>query len=108
MTYPKTVSADELKQWLDNNEAVVVDVREPGEYEIEHISNSTLIPLGNLSLDKLPNLDGKKLVIHCLLGKRGGMGCQKLIIENPNLDLYNLEGGITAWVNAGYQTIKKG
>ena len=41
----KTITAHELKFWLDNNEAQVVDVREPSEYKEGHIPGSILIPL---------------------------------------------------------------
>ncbi len=106
MTQIKSVTAQEAKQWLDNNEAIVVDVREPGEYQEVRIKGSTLIPVGTISLNKLPSLNNKKLIIHCKLGKRGGIACEKLLQENPTLDVYNLEGGITSWMDEGYSVEK--
>lgn len=98
----KMVDAYALKEWLENGEAVVVDVRGEEEHAREHIAGSKLIPLGHISLKALPDLKGKKLVVHCGMGKRGGKACEKLLSENPKLEIYNLEGGITAWVNAGF------
>ncbi len=98
----RTVDAKTLKEWLSNNEAVLVDVREPAEYEAENIYGSRLIPLGKLFKQELGNIKGKKLVVHCKAGKRGGTACEKLLSEDPGLEIYNLEGGIGAWQQAGF------
>lgn len=103
-----TIDAATLKLWLDNNEAILVDVREPAEHTAEHIGGAILLPLGNVSLSTLPPYVGKKLVIHCRKGGRGGSACQKLLAEDPSLDLYNLEGGIEAWNAAGLTIISSG
>jgi rhodanese-related sulfurtransferase len=103
----KMVDVRAAKDWLDGNEAVIIDVREPAEYDAIHIEGAKLIPLGTLHVDLLPELAGKKLIIHCMLGKRGGMACEKLLLSNPALDVYNLEGGITAWENAGLKVVKQ-
>lgn len=97
----KTVDAKTLKQWLDKGEAVLVDVREPEEYASENIPDATLVPLAGVCKSALPAASGKKLVIHCKAGKRGGTACEKLLAEDPNLEVYNLEGGISAWAQAG-------
>lgn len=108
MTIVKTIDAKTLKTWLDREEAILVDVREPSEYAVEHITGSTLIPSGVISRANLPVLGGKKLVIHCQLGKRGSIACVKLNVEDPEMEIYNLDGGIMAWKNAGYKTEKSG
>lgn len=104
----KTVDAKTLKQWLDNNEAVLVDVREPAENQAECISCAKLIPLAQIKKSVLPELNGKKLVIHCRSGGRGGRACDALLSEDPSLEVYNLEGGMTAWANAGFDTKSSG
>lgn len=98
----KIVDAATLKRWIDSGEAVVVDVREPAEHAAENISGATLLPLGGISKSKLPEAKGKKLVIHCRSGKRSSSACEKLLAEDPNLEIYNLEGGISAWAGAGH------
>lgn len=103
----KSIDAKTLKLWLDNNEAILIDVREPGEYEAESIPGAKLIPLGTISQGKLPIHEGRKLVIHCHLGKRGTKACEKLFAENNNLDIYNLEGGLTAWKDQGYPVLSE-
>lgn len=104
----KTIDAKTLKTWLDNNEAVLVDVREPAEHAAENIKGATLLPLGSVKKLALPPCSGKKLVIHCRKGGRGGSACEKLLAEDPSLDIYNLEGGIEAWNNAGLTIASSG
>jgi rhodanese-related sulfurtransferase len=106
MSIVKTIDAHTLKAWLDNDEAILIDVREPAEYAAEHIKDSILIPSGTITKQNLPALESKKLVIHCQLGKRGSTACVKLNVEDPTIDVYNLDGGIIAWINAGYKTEK--
>lgn len=100
----KSVDAATLKTWLDHHEAVLVDVREPAEHAAAHIKQATLLPLSQVATDRLPETKGKTLVIHCLKGGRGQTACQTLLAQNPELEIYNLEGGITAWSAAGLPT----
>ena len=100
----KSIKVTDLKKKLETGEALLVDVREPSEYAAEHIEGSCHIPLGEISLDKLPKKSGA-IVIHCKSGMRSSTACQKLLNLDPNLELYTLEGGIMAWKDAGY-TVK--
>ena len=104
----QTISAPHLKQWIDDGEAVLIDVREPDEYRAEHIVGSIHLPLGTITAGQLPDLQGKKLVIHCRSGKRSESACQKLMAESPALQPINLSGGIVGWVEAGLETRKGG
>ena len=98
----KTVKPQILKQWLNSDEACLIDVREPAEYQKESIKQSHLIPLSQIECAKLPEAaKSKRLVIHCKLGGRSLAACEKLLQENPQLDIYNLEGGIEAWRASG-------
>lgn len=97
----KNIDAKSAKSLLEKGEAVIVDVREIAEHQAKSIENSKLIPLGQISKSALPNCAGKKLIIHCHSGKRSQMACQKLLAEDPNIEIHNLEGGIMAWCDAG-------
>lgn len=101
----KTVDAATLKRWIDSEETVVVDVREPAEHAAENIEGANLLPLSVVSKNALPQVHDKKLVIHCHTGKRGNNACKKLLAEDPNIEVYNLEGGISAWRAAGFQVV---
>ncbi len=97
----KNVNAKTLKQWLENKEAVLIDVRETGEAQAKSIPDANLVPLAKVSKNNLPELANKKLVLHCASGKRSSMACQKLLQEDSGLEIYNLEGGIAAWEKEG-------
>jgi rhodanese-related sulfurtransferase len=96
----QSISPEKLQELMQKNEAMLIDVREPAEYEAENINGSKNIPLSQVNFSQIP-ADNKKIVIHCNKGGRGGSACEKLIGENPNAELYNLEGGIRAWIEAG-------
>ncbi len=104
----KTVDSGTLKRWIESGEAVVVDVREPAEHAAEKIQGATSLPLGSVNKTALPGTDGKKLVIHCRSGKRSMNACEKLLTEDPNLEIYNLEGGISAWEASGHEVASSG
>jgi rhodanese-related sulfurtransferase len=95
----KTIDAATLRQWLDQGSAMLVDVREPAEYRARHIAQAHPIPLGKIDARQLPG--SGRIVIHCLKGGRGASACEKLSRQNPTLDIYNLAGGIDAWLAAG-------
>lgn len=102
MSTIKSIDAKTAKEWLDKNEAIIIDVREPGEHAAVHIEGATLIPVNTIDESKLSQFHNKKIIIHCQRGKRGTIACEKLLLNNPNLAVYNLEGGIEAWENAGF------
>lgn len=105
----KTIDAITLKGWLDTNEAVLVDVREPAEYRAEKIPGAVSIPLSAIP-DKsccslVPKTD-KKIVLQCLGGKRSAMACEKFIKDaGDNRQFYNLAGGINSWKELGLATV---
>jgi molybdopterin/thiamine biosynthesis adenylyltransferase/rhodanese-related sulfurtransferase len=92
-----SLSVQELKQKMDAHEPfTLIDVREPWEYEIAHITGSRLIPLGELPqrLAELPR-DGI-LVMQCHSGGRSEQGA-RVLLQAGFAKVYNLEGGIEAW-----------
>lgn len=101
----KSVEVKELKKWLDTGDAVLVDVRELQEYQAAAIPGSKHIPMGNICGYMLPETGDKKLVLHCQKGGRSGSCCAKLLAENSDIEVYNLEGGIVAWAEAGFPVV---
>lgn len=94
-----TISVQDLKQKLaSNGSLVIVDVREPFEYEIAHIENSKLIPLAELSA-RLGELDrSKEIVAICHTGTRSAQAVQ--LLQSAGFSrASNLKGGIGAWAN---------
>lgn len=103
----ETITASELKKKLDKDEVLLIDVREPAEHRRECIDGACLIPLGEISIDKLPSTK-KPIVMHCRSGKRSADACAKLLASNPSLDVASLEGGIVAWSHAGFNVKRSG
>jgi sulfur-carrier protein adenylyltransferase/sulfurtransferase len=92
-----TITATELKQKIDRHDKfVLVDVREPFEYDISRIPGSKLIPLGELPA-RLSELDSADdIVLQCKSGGRSAKAL-RILQEAGFRKLSNLEGGITAW-----------
>jgi sulfur-carrier protein adenylyltransferase/sulfurtransferase len=91
------ISPGELKAKLDRKDKfVLVDVREPYEYEICSIPGSKLIPLGELPA-RLSELDSADdIVLHCKVGGRSAKAL-RVLQEAGFRKLNNLKGGIAAW-----------
>lgn len=102
----KSVTPQQLNQWLMNDEAVLIDVREPAEFSSAHIQHATLLPLGQITQNDLPSTE-KKVVIYCQKGARGNSACTKVTANDGDHVVYNLEGGIAAWQAEGL-AVKKG
>jgi phage shock protein E len=83
----------------------IVDVREPDEYEEEHIPGAKLIPRGLLedqAAEALPEKDAR-IVTHCSAGGRGSLAAKSLK-EMGYTNVANLDGGLNAWREKGYET----
>jgi molybdopterin/thiamine biosynthesis adenylyltransferase/rhodanese-related sulfurtransferase len=91
------ITVQDLKQKLDSqNRFVLLDVREPFEYDIARIPAAKLIPLGELP-SRMSELDSAdELVVHCKSGVRSAKAV-RLLQEAGFSKLHNLTGGITAW-----------
>ena len=89
----------DLKTRIDGkDEVLVLDVREPQEFQICRIPGSTLIPLNDLP-QRLAELEGyKDMVVHCKSGVRSAKAV-KLLHEAGFSSAKNLRGGILAWID---------
>ena len=95
----KNISPAELQQWLANDAAELIDVREPAEFAGQRLHGATLLPLGSIAVEHLPKTD-KAIVIYCQKGARGNTACSKLTADGA-VNIYNLDGGIASWQAAG-------
>lgn len=99
-------SAEETYEAASSGQNItILDVREPYEYEAEHITGARLIPRGLLesqAATQLPDRDAR-IVVHCASGGRGSLAA-KTLEEMGYTNVANLEGGINAWREMGYET----
>lgn len=103
-----TISPQEAARWLADGEAILIDVREADEFRAEHIAYANSLPLSALEdLFKKMNIpENRKIVFQCLKGARGGQACTTIQgCGSCNNALYNLDGGITAWKQAGLPVV---
>jgi sulfur-carrier protein adenylyltransferase/sulfurtransferase len=101
------ISVFDLKRKIDNrNSLVILDVREPFEYEIARIEGSKLIPLAELP-SRLGELDPEKeIVAHCKSGTRSAQAVR--LLQNAGFSrAFNLAGGIDAWASEIDPTMEK-
>jgi adenylyltransferase/sulfurtransferase len=87
----------ELKKKMEAQEPfVLIDVREPHEYQICRIPGSKLIPLGEVPkrMNELDSAD--EIVVHCKSGMRSARAVD-LLMKSGFLKIHNLKGGILAW-----------
>ena len=108
----REVSAAEAKEMVEADaDALVLDVREPHEWDMGHIPNAVLVPLGQLDLvadpsGPRPNPDltertAKLIVTHCATGKRSILAAdllQKLGYSN----VVSMKAGFVGWAREGY------
>ncbi len=92
-----SITALGLKQKLDENKPfVLLDVREPYEWDICHLPGSRLLPLGELA-SRMSELDSAdEIVILCKSGVRSAKALN-LLRDAGFKNLANVEGGILAW-----------
>jgi rhodanese-related sulfurtransferase len=79
--------------------AVVVDVREPGEYLQGHVPGAHLMPMSQIGA-RFTELDREaRLLIICATGNRSSAITEAL--RGAGFDAWNVAGGTVAWARAG-------
>jgi adenylyltransferase/sulfurtransferase len=94
-----TISVEQLKSKMDQKDNfLLIDVREPAEFEIVRIPGSVLIPkqefLDGSVLAKLPQ--DKPIILHCKSGVRSAE-CLAVLKSAGFSDATHVSGGVIAW-----------
>jgi rhodanese-related sulfurtransferase len=105
----RSATPDEVADTVLSGELVVVDVREPDEFEKGHIPGAVNIPRGWLEFKADPTwrayderiAPDKPLLVYCTIGGRSALAAAALQ-ELAYANVTNLENGFEAWKNAGY------
>lgn len=95
------LTPQELAEKLSNNAVILIDVREKNEFDKAHIPKALLFPLSTFDTKDFICLD-QPIVFYCKSGARSAHACQELLEACPKKEVYNLQGGILAWINAGF------
>jgi rhodanese-related sulfurtransferase/glyoxylase-like metal-dependent hydrolase (beta-lactamase superfamily II) len=93
------VSAEEAQPMLEEG-AILLDVREPDEWQEAHAPQAVLIPMGEVGArrDELPT--DRRIVVVCRSGGRSAAITDALCAHG--YDAFNLTGGMCAWADDGF------
>jgi rhodanese-related sulfurtransferase len=96
MDLTREVSPAEVAQQAESGELfLLLDVRNPWEYEICHIEGSVLVPLGQLPGRVAEIGRDRRVVVYCHHGQRSLMAAE--FLRQEGYDAVSMAGGIELW-----------
>jgi glyoxylase-like metal-dependent hydrolase (beta-lactamase superfamily II)/rhodanese-related sulfurtransferase len=99
------IAVDELRARLAEDPALqVLDVRRPGEYAGGHVPGARHVPLDRIERELAQLDDSRPTAVICAGGYRSSAACSLLQRSGFEGALFNVVGGTSAWVAAGYAT----
>lgn len=126
----QNITVKQAHRMIKNNpDTIIIDVRNQSEYDLGHLYNAILIPVFTIENKTIPislpepsandsiamdiyeraNNNFKlwehlsdKIIVYCSAGSRSAIACQ-ILVEHGFTKVYNMQGGITAWMQANYQ-----
>ena len=104
----REVGVVEAVQLINRKDALVIDVRDTGEYEGGHIAGARHVPEKQLTerLKELEKFKDRALIVVCRSGVRSSVAVQ-VLRRGGFSDAVNLQGGIAAWEQAGMPLEKR-
>jgi rhodanese-related sulfurtransferase len=102
----RTIQPREVAELLRQGKAAVfIDVRTPAEYAAVHADGARSLPLDQLNADSVARANGEPVYVICQSGGRASRACE--LLQAAGLaDVYNVEGGTTAWQRAGLPVVR--
>lgn len=96
------LSPFEAVQLINRRDAIVLDIRDPGEFATGHITGARNIPLAELAgrLKELEKFKGRPIIVSCGSGARAAVA-SGVLRKNGFTEVAALRGGIAAWQQAG-------
>jgi len=94
---------------MNREDAVVLDVRETGEWSSGHIAGARHIALGQLGkrMSEIEKFKTRPIIVCCASGNRSSSACGQL--KKAGFEkVFNLSGGMSAWLEANLPTTTKG
>ena len=96
------IGPHDAKALIDTG-ALLLDVREPAEWEVEHVPDALLVPMGEVSQRRGELPSDRLIVVVCRSGGRSAAVTESL--RKWGLDAVNFAGGMLAWSAAGLPVI---
>jgi len=100
------VGAAGLAAMLRSQHVPLINVHVPYEGEIEETDQFFPFDRVEANLDRLPADKGARLVLYCRSGRMSAIAARALV-KRGYADVWNLDGGMIAWQQAGYRLIHK-
>ena len=102
------LNANEAVRLMNDDDVIVLDVRESSEYSAGHIRDSIHMPISGLvkRLNELDKHKNKPILAVCRSGSRSNSACRTLSKQGFE-NVSNLSGGIMSWSNANLPVTKK-
>lgn len=100
----QNISVQQAKHMIKHSpNLLILDVRNESEYALGHLYDAVWIPLHELEdrVGELVASQNNKIIVYCGVGGRSAPACQ-ILADHGFTKVYNLEGGITAWMQANY------
>jgi rhodanese-related sulfurtransferase len=87
-----------------------LDVREQWEYDENHLCDAILIPRLEIDaeISQLEPFNNTEIIVYCRSGSRSALASQNLVDNHNFTKIYNMLGGINAWISAGYPVCTDG
>ena len=101
------ISVDDLRRRIEAGEDLqILDVRRPAEFADGHVPRALPAPLAGLQENPLESLDtARTLAVICAGGYRSSAAAS-LLLTRGFKEIFNVAGGTSAYVNAGYAVEK--
>lgn len=102
------IPMDAIRLINNNDDALIVDVRESGDFGKGHIKGATNLPLSTMK-DKLDSLTQNKdsvVLAYCNSGATSSRAC-RMLMQAGYTNVHNIAGGINAWLEAKLPVTKK-
>ena len=102
---PQITAHDLATMREERPDLIVVDVREPFEWEEGHIDGAVLVPMGEAVRRRAELSPTAPKAVVCAGGLRSSLVISALAREGLS-NFYNVSGGMTAWLKSGYAAVK--
>lgn len=101
------ITVDQAQDEIAGGDVVLVDVREPHEYEEAHLADSLLVPQGEVltRASEISSDTDARLIVYCKSGARSARAVHALQEELGYTNAANVAGGIDAWQQDGKPVI---
>jgi rhodanese-related sulfurtransferase len=97
------IPVNELTTLVENG-SLVVDVREPDEYESGHIPGAILVPLSTVLTNKSEFESDETVYVVCRSGGRSMQACEMLLDVGIS-NVVNVAGGTMGWISLGNEIV---